>query len=456
MEGVNSILDTDLYKLTMQCVVLKYFPEVEVTYAFTNRTKHLRLNRPGFEWLQQQVDKLSQITLSPDELAFLKTNCKYLDPIYLDFLCGFRFCPKQHIKLSFTPISGPGGELEAGDLGIEIRGLWADTILYEIPLLSLTSEAYFKHVDRDWDYSNQREKATEKAHTLRQNGCNFAEFGSRRRRDYHTQDLVLQGLCDAFKTREAEGLPGKLTGTSNVHFAMKHGITPVGTVAHEWFMGIAAATGSYHDATLTALRCWVNCFGEGVLDTTLTDTFGTPAFLGDFGSPYIPSADSEVAQADPMKQQNGRPKSFAEIFSAVRQDSGNPLNFVKTMRKFYDDHGIKTKKTIVFSDALNVDLCIQYAAEAKAAGFHSSFGIGTFLTNDFINMSTGNKSTPLNVVIKLSSAAGRPAIKLSDNVGKNTGDPETVEKVKRMLDYKEEDWRQGNESNRWGVGNDQH
>ena len=97
-----------------------------------------------------------------------------------------------------------------------------------------------------------------------ENGCAFSEFGSRRRRDYHTQDLVLRGLCKAKEEAEEKGWTGKLTGTSNVHFAMKFGIPPIGTVAHEWFMGVAAMTENYQGATETALAYWVATFGKGV------------------------------------------------------------------------------------------------------------------------------------------------------------------------------------------------
>jgi nicotinate phosphoribosyltransferase len=58
-EGVSSLLDTDLYKLTMQCCILKFFPNVSVTYGFTNRTPDKKLNRAAFKWLQAQVESKS-------------------------------------------------------------------------------------------------------------------------------------------------------------------------------------------------------------------------------------------------------------------------------------------------------------------------------------------------------------------------------------------------------------
>jgi nicotinate phosphoribosyltransferase len=368
-----------------------------------------------------------------------------------------------------------GKDTDVGEFKMEIKGLWVETILYEIPLLALTSEAYFRFVDTDWTYDGQEEKAYDKGMRLLEGGCIASEFGTRRRRDYHTQALVFRGLVKASKEGEKQGLPGKISGTSNVHLAMRFGIPPIGTVAHEWFMGIAALTNDYEHATETALSYWVGCFGAGVLGIALTDTFGTSIFLRAFGKP-IPRVtstlngfattsptciSSSTAETDhlgstsppihaPVDDASPAP-TFAQAFSGVRQDSGDPATFVKTMRDFYDAQGITEQKTIVFSDSLNIDLCLRYKEISEAAGFHPTFGVGTYLTNDFEHLTTGKKSVPLNIVIKLSSAAGRAAIKISDNIGKNTGDQATVLDVKRRLGYVEQAWKGGDESTRWGT-----
>ena len=315
--------------------------------------------------------------------------------------------PAEHVKLEFDDASDNSSSKEQGDLRISVEGRWVDTILYEIPLLALTSEAYFKFCDTDWSHDGQLEKAQAKGLQLLENGCIFSEFGTRRRRDYQTMELVMQGLLHAAEEGRTKGFPGKLSGTSNVHFAMRYGIPPVGTVAHEWFMGIASINDEYQHANETALRYWVGTFGEGVLGIALTDTFGTPSFLKAFrqkmptieqakvdsiatslsrashepnGSVSHPNIRVEGEKSGPAVDAKDS-RSYAQIFNGVRQDSGDPVDFVKLMRDFYDKEGITDRKTIVFSDSLNVEKCIRYKEAAENASFQPTFGIGTFLTS---------------------------------------------------------------------------
>ena len=478
-DGISSLLDTDLYKLTMQCAVHKYLPDVQVTYAFTNRTSDMRLSRAAYHWIDAQIKKLENLSLSPDEITFLRSRCPYFSEEYLQFLSTFRFEPSKQVKIAFNPVEDTGHPDDRGELHLTVEGLWLHTILYEIPLLALTSEAYFRFCDTDWTHEMQEERAYLKGVRLLSHGCIFSEFGTRRRRDYETHEMVMQGLMRAAKEGVRQGWKGKLSGTSNVHMAMKYGLQPVGTVAHEWFMGIASVTNDYEHASETALRYWVGTYGEGVLGIALTDTFGTPIFLKAFQKMFPTKEEAYVNTTDTQLPGTARPalgsqqdiidvhsdadsnlvngtpnsdksRSYAETFTGVRQDSGDPLEFVTTMRNFYNSLGITDQKTIVFSDSLNIDLCIQYKAAAEAQGFVATFGVGTFLTNDFIHPSNEKKSIPLNIVIKLSSASGRPAIKISDNIGKNTGDAETVHKVKETLGYVEKQWAAGDEKVRWG------
>lgn len=440
-DGIHSLLDTDLYKLTMQCGVLRNFPDVRVSYLFTNRTPHMRINRAAFKWLQEQITRLGDIRVSSEEIAWLKKTCPYFSESYLKYLETFRLQPAEQVDLQFVPAAGRSrnDDSEFGNLKLQTHGLWVETILYEIPLLALVSEAYFKFVDKDWNHRGQRLKAQHKGEQLLEAGCAFSEFGSRRRRDYRTHELVMEGLLEAQKKATSQGWKGKFSGTSNVHFAMRFGVNPVGTVAHEWYMGIAALTQDYAHANETALKYWIATYGPGVLGVALTDTFGTPTFLRDFALPAAP----EVHASDRGVV------TYAQIFTGVRQDSGDPLAFVRMMKSFYATQDLSEPKTIIFSDSLNVDKCIQYKKVTEDAGLVPSFGVGTFFTNDFWRLTKSEKSVPMNIVIKLSEAKGVPAVKLSDNRGKNMGPEELVGKVKEQVGYTEKDWEEGDEAHRW-------
>lgn len=361
-----------------------------------------------------------------DELEFLRTTCTYFNNNYLRFLSSFRLQPSKQVKISWTPVNDTGSGEDVGDLHIDVGGLWLHTILYEIPLLALTSEAYFKFCDTDWTHDGQQGLAYDKGKKLLEHGCLFSEFGTRRRRDYHTHEMAMQGLTRAAATAKEKGWAGKLTGTSNVHMAMKYGIPPVGTVAHEWFMGIASVTNDYVHANETALRYWVGCFGEGILGIALTDTFGTPTFLKAFKKSMPTRAEAELNTVSTQIPAAPRPAveladgvidvkstsnasipadltkvakcpTYAQTFTGVRQDSGNPLMFVKLMRDFYDSEGIKDKKTIVFSDSLNIELCFEYMQAAKEAGFNPTFGIGTFLTSKSPSVSSSSHIQANNI-----------------------------------------------------------
>ncbi|ORX54999.1 nicotinate phosphoribosyltransferase [Hesseltinella vesiculosa] len=401
-----SLLDNDLYKFTMQNVVLKQYPDVHVVYQFTNRDKSLQLNADAYEWLRQKIKALGQLQLTPQEREFLN-KLPFLDDTYLDYLSAFQYKPDQHITSQFDPTTN--------DLQLEISGLWHETILYEVPLLALISEAYFKFVDRDWDHAGQREQALAKGKRLLEAGCQFSEFGTRRRRDFQTHDLVLGSLHQANKDYQlacqtaGQSPVGALSGTSNVYLAMKYNVVPIGTVAHEFFMAMSALEG-VAGANRRTLEIWHDVY-QGALGIALTDTFTTQVFLNDF--------DAQLAAQ----------------YTGVRQDSGNPRDFVPLMVEHYKSLGIDPHtKVIVFSDALDVDRAIDLLQLTQQHGIKASFGIGTSFTNDFTKLSQPTeKSKPMNIVIKLKECKGKRVIKLSDDVLKHSADEATIDQFKHQL-----------------------
>lgn len=385
---LQSILDNDFYKFTMQCAVVKLFPKNIVKYEFINRGKHQFPQ--GFDIaLKKAVTNMAELKLTKDEKKFLAETCPYLDFPYLDFLEGYHYDPSEVKILQ-----------DGNNLTVTVEGLWYRTILWEVPLLALISELHYKlnHMERD---SNETivENTLEKAQKLNDLGVNYAEFGTRRRHSYEVHDIVVSALNSKKNTT--------FIGSSNVHLAMKYKLKPIGTHAHEWFMFHAAEFG-FKMSNKIALEHWVDIY-RGDLGVALSDTYTTNVFFQQFD------------------------KKFSKLFDGVRHDSGDPLEFADKTIKHYQSQGINPLyKYIIFSDGLNLEKVEEITNYCKNR-IGVSFGIGTNLTND-----VGLK--PMNIVMKLISVKSNnnwiSTVKLSDEPGKYTGDPKMIQLAKEFLNIK--------------------
>ncbi|KIK92417.1 hypothetical protein PAXRUDRAFT_147374 [Paxillus rubicundulus Ve08.2h10] len=400
----RSVLDTDLYKLTMQQAIRQHFPEIEALYRFTHRDHNTFFPRKCIDVFQKSIERFRNLSLSLDERNWLEKTCPYFTKEYLDYLADFRFDPDQ-ISIKFLPVPD---DVEHGNVQIEAKGLWVETILWEVPMMACLSELYFRIGETDWSYEGQKDNASQKARVMLRAGCAFSEFGTRRRRSFYTQDLVIATLKEESEKLHVQG---KFVGTSNVYFAKQYNINPVGTIAHEWFMGIAALNG-YESANAQALELWQKTYQDSLL-IALTDTFSTKVFFQDFAK-------------DPDR---------ARQWAGLRQDSGNPLEFAPAAKAMYDNIGVDIgTKSIIYSDALTLDKVLQLKKQCDEIGFKCSFGIGTFLTNNFMKKSSNYAETSraLNMVIKLARVDGKECVKISDDPTKNTGDQATVQHVKNL------------------------
>lgn len=388
------ILDTDLYKLSMCWVIIKNFPDTRVKYKFVNRGK--TIFPIGFD--NKLKERLTSIVNNPNTYDFsdeynktinfmgkLKTKCHFLPNVFWDFLKGYRLNLNE-VKITQTDY----------DLEIEVEGYWYSSIFWEIILMPTISELYFEITKKEiLPYEELQLKDKEKFEKMYDAGIKFSEFGTRRRYSYDNQVRVLDNAIKYGKNC--------LNGTSNVLLAVKNDITPIGTYAHEYISGVAVLYG-YEYANLHAMKIWSDVYG-GNLGIALTDTFGLDSFLKDFDLKY------------------------SLLFTGVRHDSGSPFVFADRIIEHYKKLKINPlEKSIVFSDGLDLDLCLELNEYCKNK-IKCSFGIGTSLS-----CNVGVK--PLNIVIKLFEINGKPAIKLSDVAGKHTGDKRTIELVKELINYK--------------------
>ncbi len=381
-----SILDNDFYKITMQHAVVKLFPRAKARYQFINRGRHSF--PPGFDKaLRKAVDAMAGLRLSKEEKKYLAATCPYLDPTYLDFLQGYCYDPEE------VSIRQEGDQLQ-----VSIEGFWYRTILWEVPLMALISELYYpqNQLERQSDEEVSR-IARSKIEKYKEMGVAIAEFGTRRRHSYKVHQLIIDTL------KQYGG--GTFVGTSNVHLAHQMQVKPIGTHAHEWFMFHAARYG-FKMANTLGLQHWAEVY-RGDLGIALSDTYTTAVFIEQFD------------------------KMFTKLFDGVRHDSGDPVEFAKSIITHYERMGVDPRsKTIVFSDALNYEKVSRIASYCKGK-IGMSFGIGTNFTND-----VGLK--PMNMVVKMTETQPEgsqwiPVVKLSDEAGKHTGDETAIRLAKDIL-----------------------
>ncbi|MBC8986365.1 nicotinate phosphoribosyltransferase [Pedobacter sp. N36a] len=383
---LTSILDNDFYKITMQQGVIRLFPAAKARYKFINRGKHSFPE--GFaQALRAAVDQMALLKLTKEEKHFLQVTCPYLDPVYLDFLEGYRYQPEE------VQIEQLGDQLE-----VRVEGWWYRTILWEVPLMSLICELYYV-LNGSHRISNEEviQLTAQKIEKYKALGVTVAEFGTRRRYSYQVHRSALQALNEFGS--------GSFIGTSNVHMAMIYQTKPIGTHAHEWFMFHAAKYG-FKMANAMGLENWVNVY-RGDLGIALSDTYTTEVFFSQFD------------------------KMFSKLFDGVRHDSGDPLLFADKVINHYQKMGIDPRsKTIIFSDGLNYDKVERIAAYCQGK-IGMSFGIGTNLTNDA-------GPAAMNIVIKMTEAQPKDGewtevVKLSDEHGKYTGTERMINLAKTIL-----------------------
>lgn len=367
---IQSLLDTDLYKLTMMQGVLHQFPGAEVEYEFKCRDAGVDL-RPIAKAVEQQISHLCGLRFTPEELDYLRT-LRFMKEDFIQFLRLFQ------LNRDFISVSTKNGRF-----GIHIKGPWLHTILFEVPVLAIVNELYFRDIQPTPDFKIGREKLFQKIALVRKTNQEnqefvFSDFGTRRRFSRDWQEQIIRIL--------KQELPANLMGTSNVLFAMKYGLIPVGTMAHEWIMAAQALGPRLLESQKFALEHWAQEY-RGDLGIALSDTLGFEAFINDFDM------------------------YFAKLFDGCRHDSGDPFEWGERLVAHYKKLRIDPRsKRAIFSDGLSFEKAIDIAKHFNGK-IQTAFGIGTNLTNDITEKS-------VQIVIKMTRCQGSPVAKVSDSPGK--------------------------------------
>ncbi len=395
---ITSLLETDAYKFSMGQAIYHQFSDYKTTWSFKCRNEGLKFTPEMVEEIKSQIKTYCDLHFTEDELHYLE-NIKWIKGSYVDFLRLWH--PRYEDFLIEATDDEPCG------LRIETKGTWLNTAMYEIPTLAIVNEVYFRMAyDYDELMDSFRDKLDEKIGWLTSGKYKigkFSEFGLRRRLSAEAQELAVAKLSES----KLEG--SSFVGTSNVYLAKKFGITPVGTMAHEWIMCVGQGNHKHNPAYSNwyALDAWVKEYGvlNGI---ALTDTITTECFLRDFQLTY------------------------STLFSGVRHDSGDPYTWGDKMIAHYEALGINPKtKTLLFSDSLDFEraAALQSYFEKKS---QVAFGIGTYISND-------TKVTPLNIVMKTTLCNGMDVAKLSDVQGKGMcKNPAYVEYLNRCINWRME------------------
>jgi nicotinate phosphoribosyltransferase len=364
---ITSLLDTDLYKFSMMQVVLHHFPAAQVEYRYKCRTPDINLSA-YLDEIRAEIHALCQLRFTDDELRYLR-GLRFIKSDFADFL-GLFHLPEKCINVSEGA--------RPGEIDITVIGPWLHTILFEIPVLAIVNEVYFRNVCREPAWEEGRKRLQSKMHLVTDNPAladfRVAEYGTRRRFSKQWHEEVVT-------TMKAQMSP-HFAGTSNVLLAMKHGVTPLGTMGHEYLQACQALGPRLRDSQVYALEVWAKEY-RGDLGIALSDVYGMDAFLRDFDM------------------------YFCKLFDGARHDSGDPFLWGERLLAHYEANRTDPRtKTLVFSDGLTVPRAIELA-ERFAGRCKVSFGIGTNLTNDL-----GHE--PLQIVMKMVRCNGQPVAKVSD------------------------------------------
>lgn len=395
---IHSLLDTDLYKFTMLQVVLHKFPQTHSVYHFRCRNLEDTVYPLAdiLDDLNAQLDHLCRLKFSEDELQYLR-SLRFIKSDFVDYLELFQL-KRRFIRAGID---------SEGRLDIVVEGPMVQAMMFEIFVLAIVNELYFSRIRSDEVLAEGERRLQAKVALVQQYAAEqntedppflVSDFGTRRRYSFAWQKHVVQQINAA--------APGVFRGTSNVLLAKQLGITPIGTMAHEFLQAFQALDVRLRDFQKAALETWVQEY-RGDLGIALTDVVGMDAFLRDFDL------------------------YFAKLFDGLRHDSGDPYSWGDKAYAHYKKLKIDSKtKMLTFSDGLTLEKAWALHNYFKDR-FQVSFGIGTNLTNDM-------GQTPLNIVLKLVECNRQSVAKISDSPGKTMTDNDTfLAYLRQVFDIQE-------------------
>lgn len=401
---ISHLTDNDAYTFSCQYYVLQKYPRAEVEYTFFDRND--TVYPKGFTALvEEQLSYMPQVMITSEEIEFMKKKMYYLPKWYFTFLRGYRFNPHE-VTVS---------QDEQGHLDITVRGKWYSAIMWEMPILAIVSELMHNlRGGRDaYDPKREAERTRQKAVEILKNGLVLGDMGTRRRFSFDHHDMVLRVMKEVYEQGgydDDDGhhrWSGRFTGTSNVYLAMKHHLTPIGTMSHQLIQFEENVSGVF-ECNFNVMKKFSDVY-DGDNGIYLYDCFGDKVFF------------------------NNLSKRMAMMFVGLRVDSGDENEQTDKIIEKYESLGINpATKQVVYSNGLDIEKAIRIHKYVNGR-MQDSYGVGTFLTCDVAN------AEPMNIVVKLTRSRitekreWHDCVKLSCDKGKTTGDAEKCAYLLRQI-----------------------
>lgn len=383
---IKSILEQDLYCFSVSHFFSRKFPDSigELVFFDRNNTEY---TEEFVEEFKRNLYTIKNLKLLPEEFEWVKNRIKYIPEFYWEWLRQWRFDPEK-VNISLD---------EKHHLKISVIDKMYRMALYEIPILATLSE--MMHKEDKVDMSEVLGKLEKKIELSNREKLWFCEFGLRRRYSFNVHEEVIRMLKEKSTY---------CTGTSNVYFAMKYNMIPQGTMNHQLCSFMNSMYG-YRQGSYVMMENWEDVY-DSQLGCVLTDTITSKAFFDQLS------------------------RKHAFLFPSFRQDSGDEYMFVNLMINRLKELGVDPKdKTVVFSNALDMEKFKDISEYCAGRIKKAVAGIGTNLTCDIPGIK------PANIVMKSvrcrmnENKPWIPCIKLSDDLGKHTGDPAEIQLCKDTL-----------------------
>lgn len=378
---IKSLLDQDLYKLTMMQTALHHFPNTDVRYRF--KCRNTAILSPFIKEIESEIKQLCQLHYTDSELEYL-SGMSFFKSDFIECLRNLR------LDFRYVSLTAMGDEID-----ISIKGPWLQTIQFEVFVLAIVQEVYSKNIYNKVRLEEGQKRLADKIELVKASdeiqNLVFADFGTRRRFSREWQEYVVKTLSENFDKET-------FMGSSNMYLAYKYDLKPIGTMAHEYLQAGQALAPSLKLSQKFMLDKWIEEY-QGELGIALADVVGFEAFKNDF--------DVDLSNS----------------YDGCRHDSGDPIKWCRELISHYKKMGVDPKtKRAVFSDGLNFEKALEIVGLFKNQ-IQVSFGIGTNLTNDL-----GVK--PLQIVMKIVECNAKPVAKISDSPGK--GMCESEEHLKNL------------------------